>query len=716
METISSLTINNDINENKIIILQETSEKSKEDVVEKMDEIMNEHEIGKIYEIFGEDYYIKISPINSKNHSNISTYIEFSNCENILREKNNLNSSSILTVFQIEIENTNKQSLINDVEYAVYNENKEKLDLSVCENELIEINYQINTSMINISRIDFYSDLGVDVFNIKDQFFNDICYSYSEGESDIVLNDRISDIYQNFSICENNCNYNNINLTKNLVSCKCSIKTSVNSEANPPKLDRIIRDSFVDSNFAVVKCFNLVFDLKNKLNNIGFWIFTFLSLLHLPFFIHYFIYSISSINKFIIDEMGKFNYSKKNNQSIPPKKSSMNKKNKSLNSALKVSNHRKKNKELIAESKALKHKVSEKSSSRMDLKKNSKNKIKKRKITETFNLKDKVTLKNNKNERKSIKNKKIQPVILIDYKVLNKNYMKSNVVHSTKNNISKKKNIRANRRQKVKLSSKTYSLIQIDANNSSDNKPPSSDFLLDNYDYESAVLYDKRSFWRLCYICIIAKENIINIIFFKTPLDIQSLRMCLFIFIYSCDLAFNTIFYSTQNISDKYHYQGDNLFLFTIVNNLLQTILSSVVSLILVNVFQHMIDSRGAFEDIFRNEEKKMRSNKKYKVTENKKLEIMEKIRKISFRWKCKIVIFIILEYLLMLFFYYFVTAFCEVYKKTQISWIYDFLIGFIISFSAEIVISILIAIVYILSIRHKFKFVYNLTIFFYNL
>ena len=120
-----------------------------------------------------------------------------------------------------------------------------------------------------------------------------------------------------------------------------------------------------------------------------------------------------------------------------------------------------------------------------------------------------------------------------------------------------------------------------------------------------AIKYDKRKFWRLFYICILAKENIINIIFFKTPLNIQSLRACLFIFCYSCDLAFNTIFYTKQNISDRYHYHGDNLFLFTMLNNLLQTIISSLVGLLVVNIFQHMIDSRGPFEDIFKEEEKK---------------------------------------------------------------------------------------------------------------
>ena len=98
---------------------------------------MEDYDIGKIYEIFGSDYKVKISPINTNIYNNISTYINFSRCENILREKNKLSSSSILTVYQIEIDNYYEKSLVNDVEYAVFNENKELLDLSVCNNEFI---------------------------------------------------------------------------------------------------------------------------------------------------------------------------------------------------------------------------------------------------------------------------------------------------------------------------------------------------------------------------------------------------------------------------------------------------------------------------------------------------------------------------------------------------------------------------------------------------
>ena len=107
------------------------------------------------------------------------------------------------------------------------------------------------------------------------------------------------------------------------------------------------------------------------------------------------------------------------------------------------------------------------------------------------------------------------------------------------------------------------------------------------------------------------------------------MRAINFIFTYSCDLAFNTIFYSNENISEKYHYKGDHLFLFTIVNNSIQNIISSLVGLIIVNIFQHLFDYRGNYEDIVRVEEKKLRDNKEYKVNNVKKLEIFEEIRKI---------------------------------------------------------------------------------------
>ena len=292
----------------------------------------------------------------------------------------------------------------------------------------------------------------------------------------------------------------------------------------------------------------------------------------------------------------------------------------------------------------------------------------------------------------------------------NKNRSNNSLVRVLKNNI------KDNKIEKEKISTSNYDLIQMDSKNIGNKIPPNSDILLDNFEYETAIKYDKREFWKILYICILNKANIINIFLFKTPLDIFSLRICLFIFTYSCDLAFNTIFYSNDNISDRYHYEGEDLLLFSLVNNLIISVISYIAELLLVNAFQHLIDSRGHYENVFRKEENKMRKLKKYKVSQKTKINILAKISRISKVLIWKTVVFIFFEFSIMLFFYYFVTAFCEVYKKTQMSWLADFFSSFLISLFTEIGISLLLTILYIFSINYKIRFIYNITIFLYNL
>ena len=110
-----------------------------------------------------------------------------------------------------------------------------------------------------------------------------------------------------------------------------------------------------------------------------------------------------------------------------------------------------------------------------------------------------------------------------------------------------------------------------------------------------------------------------------------------------------------------------------------------------------------------------MRNNKNYKVKKVTKLIILKEIRKILVKLKNKIIIFFISELSMMIIFYYFVTAFCEVYRKTQINWLYDFFISFLISVSTEVFGGWILTIFYILSVKYKIKFIYKIVIFFYN-
>ena len=170
-------------NNNKILnpIIKKNTHKTKEDISYNLDNLIKDVEVGKIYEIKGDDYGVKISPINFKDYEGSSTYINFLECENTLRLKNNIPQDSILTVVQIEIYKYDEKSLTNQVEYAVYNDQKRKLDLSVCDKDKIEINYAItNLSALDLEKISYFANMDVDVFNSKDEFFNDICFSYSE--------------------------------------------------------------------------------------------------------------------------------------------------------------------------------------------------------------------------------------------------------------------------------------------------------------------------------------------------------------------------------------------------------------------------------------------------------------------------------------------------------------------------------------------------------
>ena len=125
-----------------------------------------------------------------------------------------------------------------------------------------------------------------------------------------------------------------------------------------------------------------------------------------------------------------------------------------------------------------------------------------------------------------------------------------------------------------------------------------------------------------------------------------------------------------------------------------------------------MADSKDNIEEEFKEEEKKMRKDANYKVSEERKKEILNKINKELRKLKIKMTFFVIIDFIIILFFFYFVTAFCEVYSNTQTSWISDAVVSIIISFPIELAISLVITIVYFLSIKFRWKYVYKLAMF----
>ena len=261
----------------------DSSSQPRDEFIDNIDDFMKDIDPDYSYIIKGYDYSVIIRPINEsylREHSSIN--IDFSNCIFKLEE---IYPDYQFRLAQVIMENNNENSLIDQIEYAVYNQFGEKIDLSICKDTNIKIEYSIkNSFLLDIDKILYFKNKGIDIFQIKDNFFNDICYPYSDpnSNSDMILTDRVSDIYQNYSICEVGCEYESLNIESMKVNCNCKVKEKMSSKIKEGNLETYIASSFLNSNFGVIKCYKLVFGIKGKLNNIGFWLFGIMILFHFP--------------------------------------------------------------------------------------------------------------------------------------------------------------------------------------------------------------------------------------------------------------------------------------------------------------------------------------------------------------------------------------------------------------------------------------------------
>ena len=188
----------------------------------------------------------------------------------------------------------------------------------------------------------------------------------------------------------------------------------------------------------------------------------------------------------------------------------------------------------------------------------------------------------------------------------------------------------------------------------------------------------------------------------------------LFIFMLSCDLALNSLFYLNDNISKKYHY-AKNLFLLAFSNNLTIIIYSTVVSYFLITIMTKLTNSSNAIRKIFRKEEEKIKSKKNYKINDKKKKEIYKEVLDVFKKLKIKLFFVFFFEIILILFFWYFVTAFCHIYSKTQTSWLLDGFLSILSRFFIELIFAFLYGKLYQISVESNMETLYKIVICLYD-
>ena len=223
-------------------------------------------------------YQITTTDNQKKNYEQNVSVIDLGECEKIIKRNISYENDPIsLIILKIDIRK--EESKTTAIEYEVYNPySREKIDLSICSNVSIAIYAPVS---LTDKENNLYNDLskqGYDLFDVNNSFYLDPCTQYtSENGTDVTLIDR-KDYYYNEEIvlCEDICQYKEVNTTNEKVRCLCQVKDSININNNQEFSAKKLFENFYKvnayANFEVLFCYKLVFSSKGLKDNICFYI------------------------------------------------------------------------------------------------------------------------------------------------------------------------------------------------------------------------------------------------------------------------------------------------------------------------------------------------------------------------------------------------------------------------------------------------------------
>ena len=138
----------------------------------------------------------------------------------------------------------------------------------------------------------------------------------------------------------------------------------------------------------------------------------------------------------------------------------------------------------------------------------------------------------------------------------------------------------------------------------------------------------------------------------------MSIKISLLFLSFSLYFTINGFFFSDETMNKINEDKGEYNFIFQIPQILYSTLVSAVINMILKNL------------SLSEKQILKIKLEKNYLIAQ-------QKSRSIHRCLKIKLVIFFVLSFMLMIFFWYFISCFCTVYINTQMILIQDTLISF---------------------------------------
>ena len=181
---------------------------------------------------------------------------------------------------------------------------------------------------------------------------------------------------------------------------------------------------------------------------------------------------------------------------------------------------------------------------------------------------------------------------------------------------------------------------------------------LNSLEYKCALEIDDRTYMKYYWSLLKLKHLIIFTFISNDDYNIFLLKLGFFFISCSLYFAVNGMFFSDDSIHKQYEDKGKYNYLYQIPKILYSTIISAITNLLLKKLSLSQKDI----------------SKLKHNLDINKAKESSENIKKCL---KIKFMIFILVGFILLCFFWYYLSCFCSVFVNTQIPLLKDTIISY---------------------------------------
>ena len=226
-------------------------------------------------------------------------------------------------------------------------------------------------------------------------------------------------------------------------------------------------------------------------------------------------------------------------------------------------------------------------------------------------------------------------------------------------------------------------------NNKDNNIFRFNDYEINNLTYEEALKYDKRTYFQFYFSLLKTKQLIIFTFYTKNDYNSRIIKIILFLFSFSLYLTINALFFNDSTIHKIYEDKGSFNFIYQVPNIFYSSIITSIINIII----KYLSLSEKSILEL----------KKEEKNPTKKKSETINYL-------KTKFIIFFVLIFIFLIFFWYYLSCFCAIYKNTQIHMIKDSSISFGLSMVYPFLLNLIPGIFRIPSLINKKECMYSIS------